>query len=165
MSGKFGSAECRPPPLRKPRQKEKKIEYQDIVSVELGEDDILISPVEDGDVNLVNVVDEVHWVDGQTLMPKIKDTSIRTSVSSDETALSKLMGIGHRPMDDSQVFGDYVATTLRSMNLDLNKRLLKRKIERVILEVTELDDGGISAANGDGCSNNNQRLQKKPKSK
>ncbi|KAH9508199.1 hypothetical protein Btru_055000 [Bulinus truncatus] len=42
--------------------------------------------------------------------------------------------------DDCRVFGEFVVSELRSLKSESNRRLLKRMIQRLILEVSESDD-------------------------
>lgn len=44
------------------------------------------------------------------------------------------------PQDSEQIFGNFVASSLRNLRFDSNKRLLKRKIQAIILEIEETDD-------------------------
>lgn len=42
--------------------------------------------------------------------------------------------------DDAAIFGDFVAAAIRNMRSEARKRELKRKIQRIILDMEELDD-------------------------
>lgn len=50
------------------------------------------------------------------------------------------MKILERPADDYQIFGDFVAAELRSLKSSEKQRLLKQKIQRVILDISESED-------------------------
>jgi hypothetical protein len=60
--------------------------------------------------------------------------------TKEDFILSKALDLLNRRADDEQTFGDYVASSLRNMRSEENRRLLRRKIERDILEMSELDD-------------------------
>lgn len=42
--------------------------------------------------------------------------------------------------DDEQIFGDFVASSLRNLQLEVSKRRLKRRIQQCILDCQEEDD-------------------------
>lgn len=42
--------------------------------------------------------------------------------------------------DDAAIFGDFVAAAIRNMRSEARKRELKRKIQRIILDMEELDE-------------------------
>ncbi|CAL1688682.1 unnamed protein product [Lasius platythorax] len=44
------------------------------------------------------------------------------------------------PDDDAQIFGNFVASTIRNLRSEEYRRRLKRKIQAIILEMEELDD-------------------------
>lgn len=51
-----------------------------------------------------------------------------------------------RPIDNFQIFGDYVASELRSLRSEQLQRKLKRMIQKAILEISELADEEESGA-------------------
>lgn len=42
--------------------------------------------------------------------------------------------------DDATIFGDFVAAAIRNMRSNARKRELKRKIQRIVLDMEELDE-------------------------
>lgn len=42
--------------------------------------------------------------------------------------------------DDEQIFGDFVASSLRNLHADSSKRKLRRKTQAIILEITDYDE-------------------------
>lgn len=63
----------------------------------------------------------------------------QTSNTADDLLDKALMEMS-KPNDDEQIFGDFVAATLRNLHSESSKRKLKRKIQGVILEVTDYDE-------------------------
>lgn len=57
----------------------------------------------------------------------------------EDLLIKKASAVLDKPADDHQVFGDFVASELRLLKSDQNRLLLRRKIQRAILEVSEID--------------------------
>lgn len=61
----------------------------------------------------------------------------------DEDALiKKASALIDKPADEHQVFGEFVASELRLLKSHQNILLLRRKIQRAILEVSEMENEG-----------------------
>jgi hypothetical protein len=42
--------------------------------------------------------------------------------------------------DDAQIFGNFVASSIRNLRSEEKKRLMKRQIQAIVLKVEQLDD-------------------------
>lgn len=73
-----------------------------------------------------------------TLLKKNKKRNCRTT--EDDAILAKAIKVMDRPIDNFQIFGDYVASELRSLRSEQLQRKLKRMIQKAILEISELAD-------------------------
>ncbi|XP_030378065.1 uncharacterized protein LOC115626749 [Scaptodrosophila lebanonensis] len=60
----------------------------------------------------------------------------------EDLIIKKASALLDKPADDHQVFGDFVASELRLLKSHQNRLLLRRKIQRAILEVSEIDSEG-----------------------
>lgn len=63
-----------------------------------------------------------------------------TKYDSDDDLIKKEMQELQKPQDEYQVFGDFVASELRALQSDVNKRKLKRMIQKAIIDVGTLDE-------------------------
>lgn len=88
-------------------------------------------------------------IDGENRIqesPKIERNGSKKAVkrkskeTEDDATLAKAIKVMERPLDDFQIFGDYVASELRSLRSDHLQRKLKRMIQRDILQISELSD-------------------------
>lgn len=70
--------------------------------------------------------------------PKSKGKK-QTSNKEDELLNKALMEMS-KHNDDEQIFGDFVAATLRNLHSESSKKKLKKKIQGIILEVTDYDE-------------------------
>ncbi|KAG7163789.1 hypothetical protein Hamer_G023206 [Homarus americanus] len=52
----------------------------------------------------------------------------------EQTALKKAIDVLNKPQDDYSVFGDYVASELRQLRSDENRKILKRTTMKAIIE-------------------------------
>lgn len=59
-----------------------------------------------------------------------------------EIAMAELQ----KPSDEFDILGEYVASEIRSLQLDHNKRKLKRIIQKAILDMSEIDENERSTA-------------------
>ncbi|KAI4458835.1 hypothetical protein MML48_7g00011611 [Holotrichia oblita] len=79
-------------------------------------------------------------------LSKANDSTIKNkkrkhnSEKQEDYDLQKVMKILERPADDYQIFGDFVAAELRRLKSPEKERLLKQKIQRAILDVSESED-------------------------
>lgn len=64
----------------------------------------------------------------------------------DNDAMEKAMAELNKPSDEFDIFGEYVASELRSLQFDHNKRKLKRIIQKAILDMSEIDDNERSSS-------------------
>lgn len=46
----------------------------------------------------------------------------------------------NKPSDEFDIFGEFVASEIRSLQLDHNRRKLKRIIQKAILDMSEIDE-------------------------
>lgn len=70
--------------------------------------------------------------------PRIVTKKVK-KVSKDDELLN--MAIAEmKKSDDEQIFGDFVASSIRNLRCDISKRKLKRKIQAAILEITDYDE-------------------------
>lgn len=53
--------------------------------------------------------------------------------------IEKAVHVLNQPNDDAQIFGDYVASELRQLRNQANRRTLKRLINEAIMRVSDLD--------------------------
>ncbi|KAG7163452.1 putative Alcohol dehydrogenase transcription factor Myb/SANT-like-containing protein 22 [Homarus americanus] len=58
----------------------------------------------------------------------------------EQAALKKAIDVLNKPQDDYSVFGDYVASELRQLRSDENRKILKRTIMKAIIEMGEKED-------------------------
>ncbi|KAG7173976.1 putative helix-turn-helix HTH_28 domain containing protein 6 [Homarus americanus] len=58
----------------------------------------------------------------------------------EQTALKKAIDVLNKPQDDYSVFGDNVASELRQLRSDENRKILKRTIMKAIIEMGEKED-------------------------
>lgn len=60
-------------------------------------------------------------------------------------AIEKAMTELYQQSDEYDIFGEYVASELRSLQSDYNRRKLKRIIQKAILDMSEIDDNERSS--------------------
>ncbi|XP_014285908.1 uncharacterized protein [Halyomorpha halys] len=85
--------------------------------------------------------------DSSTECSRLKDVSFDSQtkinrdheINNDSIVKNTFFGINGM-LDDYQVFGEFVATELRNLKSDVNRRRLKRMIQKVIIEVSESDE-------------------------
>ncbi|KAG7162443.1 putative Alcohol dehydrogenase transcription factor Myb/SANT-like-containing protein 33, partial [Homarus americanus] len=58
----------------------------------------------------------------------------------EQAALKKAIDVLNKPQDDYSVFGDYVASELRQLRSDENRKILKRTIMKAVIEMGEKKD-------------------------
>ncbi|XP_068086388.1 uncharacterized protein [Anabrus simplex] len=84
----------------------------------------------------------------ETLEGKSAKINKGPAYRSEEDVLNKVLEIVSTSSDDNQIFGDFVASSLRSLHSDHIRRRLKRKIQMAILEESELDERNYMAGLG-----------------
>ncbi|XP_014362329.2 uncharacterized protein LOC106713939 [Papilio machaon] len=57
----------------------------------------------------------------------------------EDESLDRVLNVSEK-FDDAATFGDFVAAAIRNMRSDARKRELKRKIQRIILDIEEKDE-------------------------
>ncbi|XP_077286214.1 uncharacterized protein LOC143911254 isoform X2 [Arctopsyche grandis] len=65
---------------------------------------------------------------------------IKLHEGNEDELLNMAVQIMTKPPDDAQTFGNFVASSIKNLRSEANRRKLKRKIQSVILEIEELDD-------------------------
>ncbi|XP_067004308.2 uncharacterized protein [Anabrus simplex] len=72
-------------------------------------------------------------------------TKKRLREDDDDVMLQKAVQMLQQPPDIYQIFGDYIASEMRSLHFEENRRKLKRVIQRAILEISEVDDSMLAS--------------------
>jgi hypothetical protein len=85
---------------------------------------------------------EVHAETSEIQVVPVTSQNRRGSIALHSSGIKfKRTACNRKKTDDEySVFGKFVAQELRSLHSDMNRRLLKRKIQKAVLEVSELND-------------------------
>lgn len=67
-------------------------------------------------------------------------SSASTSINNIEIVDGKTRKMIVIPSDEYQIFGEYVASEIRNLKLRKNKNKLKRQIQKLIINMSALDD-------------------------
>ncbi|KAJ8977060.1 hypothetical protein NQ317_017222 [Molorchus minor] len=81
-----------------------------------------------------------------TLLTTADNKYIKKKRTCNDNAMEKAMAVLNRPSDEFDIFGEYVASELRSLQHDHNRRKLKRMIQKAILDMSEIDDNARSSS-------------------
>ena len=76
----------------------------------------------------------------QSQSHKNKAKRKKCDTSSEDALLQKALAAMQKPVDEFQIFADYVAQELRALKFQHNRNKLKRLIQRAILDISQLDD-------------------------
>lgn len=77
---------------------------------------------------------------------KISGKKKKAAEMEEEAALKTAIDVLKKPQDDYSVFGDYVASELRQLRSDENRKKLKRTITKAIIEMGEMEDQQYSSS-------------------
>lgn len=72
------------------------------------------------------------------------DTNSQKRSRIENDLLSNAVSMLNRPPDDCQIFGDFVAASLRDLQSDASRRKLKRKIQMAVLQAQESDEEEVT---------------------
>lgn len=64
----------------------------------------------------------------------------------DDDVLQKAIAELNKTNDDFDTFGEFVASEVRNLHYDHNRRKLKRIIQKAILDISEMDDNEMNAS-------------------
>ncbi|XP_013172745.1 PREDICTED: uncharacterized protein LOC106121578 [Papilio xuthus] len=91
-----------------------------------------------------------------------ESTSVNTKSSrriskkrkNEDESLDRTLNVSDK-LDDAATFGDFVAAAIRNMRSDARKRELKRKIQRIILDIEEKDEAdqySVASVSPESCA-------------
>lgn len=86
-----------------------------------------------------------------------------TSQSKEDKLLDRALQELSKPTDDEQIFGDFVAASLRNLHYTESKRRLKRQIQVTLIETADYDDELFQARNNTTAGRDNSSVIRSPK--